>query len=108
MPTTHGAERTEPLSFDAGGTTQERRAGPGEFDEDICGLMMATQDSFRRQLADMRDNLNKVSITCDRLHNRWVTRRARIHHVDNIRYVYTAGLGAASKDVCSAMYCNCM
>lgn len=71
-PTTHGAEGTEPLSSNAGNTTQERRAGSREFDEDIYGLIMNSHDSFRRQLADMRDNLNKVSITCDRLHDRRV------------------------------------
>lgn len=103
--TEHGAERTEPLSFDAAGNPQERRVGPREFDQDIYGIMTATQDSFRRQLADMRDNLNKVIIiSCDRLDDRRTTRRVRSHSVDKTK----AGLDDVSKDECGAMYCSWM
>lgn len=46
-----------------GGLGGIRPEGPGLHDDDVdmYRAMTATQDSFRRQLADMRDNLNKVS-----------------------------------------------
>lgn len=56
---------TEPCS--RGGVTekmQERCAGTSEADIALHSIMTATQDSFRRQLADMRENLNKVRFCC--------------------------------------------
>lgn len=41
--------------------SQERYEGPSEVDIALHSIMAASQDSFRRQLADMRENLNKVS-----------------------------------------------
>ena len=40
---------------------QERHQGSSEAEIALHSIMAATQDSFRRQLADMRENLNKVS-----------------------------------------------
>lgn len=35
--------------------------GLGEADQALHSILTATQDSFKRQLADMRENLNKVA-----------------------------------------------
>lgn len=62
-PPTPGAEGTEPFAFDAGDNTQGPCAGPRDFDQVMYGINTAAQDSFRQQLADLRDNLNKASST---------------------------------------------
>jgi len=36
--------------------------GLGEADKALHSILIATQDSFKRQLADMRENLNKVNL----------------------------------------------
>lgn len=61
MGTADAVDDTEPCS--RGGPArkgQERYQGPSEADIALRSIMTATQDSFRRQLADMRENLNKV------------------------------------------------
>lgn len=63
---------TEPCNRDGStAKVQERYEGPSEADIALHSIMTATQDSFRRQLADMRENLNKVSFCCGlcRLHH---------------------------------------
>lgn len=50
----------------------------------MYGIMTATQDSFRRQLAEMRDNLNKVRFACGRLDDHRMSRRVRKYSVDDI------------------------
>lgn len=40
---------------------QARHDAPSAVDEALHGIMSATQDSFREQLANMRENLNKAS-----------------------------------------------
>lgn len=46
------------LGGDASDLRQQALIGD---DLDMLGTMIATQDSFRRQLADLRENLNKVN-----------------------------------------------
>ena len=38
------------------------RQSSSGIDADVYGVMVSSQDSFRRQLADMRRNLNEVKI----------------------------------------------
>lgn len=38
---------------------------PSGVNVDMFGVMTATQDSFKSQLAIMRENLNKVTLGCD-------------------------------------------
>lgn len=56
------AEDTEPCVEDGvRNREQARREAPSAVDEALHSIMAATQDSFREQLANMRDNLNKAS-----------------------------------------------
>lgn len=65
MGTADVVDDTEPCNRD--GPTkkgQERHQGSSEADVALRSIMAATQDSFKRQLADMRENLNKVGTCC--------------------------------------------
>lgn len=46
------------------GVRESQRPKPRDVDMDMLGVMTATQDSFRTQLATMRENLDKVSLVC--------------------------------------------
>lgn len=46
------------------GVKESQRPQPRDVGMDIVGVMTATQDSFRTQLATMRENLDKVSLEC--------------------------------------------
>eukprot|EP00903_Cladosiphon_okamuranus_P008131 g7831.t1 len=59
--TAGGVNDAEPRNRDdAPPKGQERYQGPSEADLALHSIMTATQDSYRRQLADMRDNLSKI------------------------------------------------
>lgn len=60
--TADGADSAQDFRGDTGNTGDERWADPREAEFDTYGVMAATQDSFRRQLLGMRENLQKVSL----------------------------------------------
>lgn len=51
------------------GDTQDADALGGIDIADVSGMMLATEDSFRQQLADLRRNLNEVTLVSLRLSN---------------------------------------
>lgn len=56
------AEDTNPCVDDGvRNRVQARHEAPSAVDEALHSIMAATQDSFREQLANMRENLNKAS-----------------------------------------------
>lgn len=58
-----GAEDTEPhLRKEARVEAKHGFEGLSEGDKALHSILTATQDSFKRQLADMRENLNKVNL----------------------------------------------
>lgn len=78
--TAGGVDDAEPCSRESATPQgQERYQGPSEADLALHSIMTATQDSFKRQLADMRENLNKVSLCCVWRYERhlsWVAKRS--------------------------------
>lgn len=56
------AQDTDPCTADGAriGVKAQHEA-PSAVDEALHSIMTATQDSFREQLANMRENLNKAS-----------------------------------------------
>ncbi len=54
---------TDPhLSNESGSEAQIGFEELGEADKALHNILTATQDSFKRQLADMRENLNQVNL----------------------------------------------